>query len=281
MTVRLQPDLRTSAAFWVYTALAIFGAVRFLPLVVAELVTFPISGLVSAVLWLVYALVLGLLVYRADVFEQRSGFTVAAAFVWGAVVVTGIGVTASPAMAAIVASVLGDDLADWVPAIAAPLVEEPLKVLGVALLALMPATRIRSPLYGLFYGVFVGLGFQVAESFLYTMNAASVSDGSLEVVLAMFLLRGFVGGLWSHAAYTAISGAGAGYLFGSEGTTSRKWLVFFGMLALAIGLHGLFNSPLARGHPVVSVLIRTVPLLIALTLAVRLARRQPDSGPVS
>ena len=281
MTIRLQPDLRTSSGFWVYVVLAIFGAARFLPLVVVELVAFPVAGLVAAVLWSVYALILGYLVYRADLFDSRSGMVVAAAFVWGAVVVTGIGVTASPAMAEIVVSVLSDDLADWVPAIAAPLVEEPLKVLGVVLLALIPATRIGSPLQGLFYGVFVGLGFQMAESFLYTMNAASVSDGSLEVVLAMFLLRGIVGGLWSHAAYAAISGAGAGYLVGTEGTTLRKWLVFIGMLLIAIVLHGLFNSPIAQGQPLVSVLVRTVPLVIALALTLRLARRRSDLGPAS
>lgn len=274
MTIRPQRGLLTSAAFWVYVVLTLFGAVRFFPLVAAELVEFPVAALVSALLWAVYAFVLGWFVSRADIFEERSYVTIGAAFVWGAVVVTGVGVTASPAMADIVASFLGDDLVDWVPAVAAPLVEEPLKVLGVVLLALIPATRIGSPLQGLFYGVFVGLGFQVAESFLYTMNAASVSHGSLEVVIAMFLLRGFVGGLWSHAAYTAISGAGAGYLFGSHGTTLRKWSVFIGMLAVAIVLHGLFNSPIARGHPLISVLVRTVPLLIALIMTARLARKQ-------
>lgn len=273
MTIHLDSDLRSSVAFWVYAALAVLGAIRFLPLVVTKVVGHPVAAFVSALLWSLYAAVLAWVVYRVGIFERRSRVTVIAAFLWGAVVVTGIGVTAAPAMADIVASALGDDLSDWVPAIAAPLVEEPLKVLGVVLLALFPAARIASPLEGLFYGVFVGLGFQVAESFLYTMNAASVSDGSLEVVLAMFLLRGVVGGLWSHAAFTAISGAGAGYLFGNEGTLLRKWLVFVAALTASMVLHGLFNSPIAEGHPVFSAVIRIVPLLIAISLAVRLSPR--------
>ena len=179
----------SAPAFWVYVALAVYGAARFAPLVLSRVADYPLAGLIAALVWLSYAAVLGWILYRIELFRRRSRVTIAGAFVWGALVVSGIGVTASPAMAELLTGWFGEGNSAWASALAAAVVEEPLKVLGVFVLALIPGSRINSALDGLFYGLFAGLGFEVAESFLYTMNGVSARDGAIVAVFAMLLLN--------------------------------------------------------------------------------------------
>lgn len=264
----------SAPAFWVYVALAVYGAVHFVPLALSRFTVYPVAGIAAAAVWLAYAALLGWVLYRLEQFRRRSRVTIAGAFVWGAVVVSGIGVTASPAMAELLTNWLGEDNADWASALAASLVEEPLKVLGVFVLALIPATRINSALDGLFYGLFIGLGFEVAESFLYTMNAAAARDGAVEVVVGMLVLRGVIGGLWSHPTFSGITGAGAGYVFGPEASTRKKWFVFAGLLTISMLLHFFFDSPVFDGRLGLTTVFKGLPVLVVLVIAFRLARRR-------
>ena len=265
---------RSSPAFWVYVALLIYGTFKFVPIVLSQAVAYPTAGLTAALAWLAYAGVLGFILFRLELFQRRSPVTIGGAFAWGAFVVSGIGVTASPAMAELLANWMGEDNADWATALAASLVEEPLKVLGVFVLALIPGARINSMLDGLFYGVFVGLGFQVAESYLYTMGAVAARGGAVEVVAAMLVLRGIVGGLWNHPTFSGISGAGAGYVFGPERSTRKKWLVFAGLLVAAMLIHFLFDSPIFDEQLGLTVFLKGLPALIVLLIAFRIARRR-------
>lgn len=264
-----------SLVFWVGLGLTAFGAIHILPEVLRDLALYPGPGMLAAVLWTVYALVLAFILYRLELFERRSPVTMLGAFVWGAVVVAGIGTIASPAMADLVGKILGPDLEDWVPAFSAPLVEEPLKMLGVVALAFIPGARIDSALDGLFFGLLVGLGFEVTESFLYTTQGTAQEGGDFTIVVLAFILRGVIGGLWSHPTYTGITGAGVGYFFGSKEPALRRWLVMSGCLLAAMVLHGFFNSPLVdNGNPVVSSIIKGLPVLILLLVLLRVARRR-------
>ncbi|HEU4319070.1 MAG TPA: PrsW family intramembrane metalloprotease [Acidimicrobiia bacterium] len=265
---------RSAPAFWVYVALAAYGAYRFVPLVVASGAAHPAAGATAAAAWMTYAAVLGWIVFRLELFQRRSRVTITGAFLWGALVVSGIGVSASPAMAELITGWMGQDNSGWATAMAAALVEEPLKVLGVVVLALIPGARINSALDGLFYGMFVGLGFEVAESYLYTMGAVAAQGGAIEVVAAMLLLRGVIGGLWSHPSYGGITGAGAGYVFGPEQSTARKWTVFAVLLFVAMALHFLFDSPIFDDALGPATLLKGLPVLVVLLVALRIARRR-------
>lgn len=261
-----------SFVFLVYVLLVVFGAVRILPVLFSRVFEYPLPGLIAVLVWTVYAAILLFILYSMQAFERRSAITVLGAFIWGAVVVTGIATTASPAMAGIVSSWLGPELADWVPAIAAPLTEEPLKMLGVVTLALVPGARVRTTLDGLFYGLVVGLGFEVVESLLYTTDAVADEGGTISVVFSMFVLRGVIGGLWSHPTFSGISGAGVGFFAGSPRPAWWRFLVAFGALLLAIALHGLFNSPLLTERAVPGAIIKGIPALLILLLVLKLAR---------
>lgn len=264
--------------FWVGAGLVVFGTIRLWPLVVSALIGNPAVAVMAAMLWGLYGLALAVIVYRLELFERRSPVTMLGAFVWGGVVVSGISAVAAAPMHDIFAKLLGSAYADWIPAISAPLLEEPLKMLGVVALAFIPGARINSPLDGLFFGLIVGLGFEVTESFLYTATAGTPGVDSLFSAILTFVLRAIVGGLWNHATFTAITGAGVGYFFGSPASALRRWFVMIGALIVAISLHGLFDSPTVEAaSPVVSSLVKGLPALVLLLILWRIARRREQA----
>lgn len=257
-----------SWVFWVGTALTLFGLVRWAPFVTRALREHPDTAVLAAILWLLYGLVFIVILYRLEMFERRSPVTVLGALLWGALAAPGLGAIAAPAMHDVVASVLGADN-PWVSSFAAPLVEEPLKLLGVLALALIPGARVRSAADGLFYGAVVGLGFQVSESFLYT--ATFSADGTTDTVWAMFTLRGVIGGLWSHATFTAIAGAGLGYFFNAGTSSLQRVGALLGGLGLAMVLHGFFDTPLLSGTAVLSSIVKGIPVLALFLVVLRWA----------
>lgn len=267
-------DVR-SLVFWVGGVLAVYGAIHIYPTVIGAAQQAPQAAVVSAILWAAYGLVFALIVYRMELFERRSALTSLGAFLWGAVIVAGIGVTASPAMSDIVGGIIGTD-SEWIPAIAAPLSEEPLKMLGIIALAFIPGARIRTPLDGMYYGLLVGLGFEVTESFLFATQAGISMGGTVAPVVASFVLRGIVGGLWNHPTFSAITGAGVGYFFSGVGSLAKRWAVMIGTLIAAMFFHGLFDSPLleADGNVLVATLVKGLPAFVLLVVMFRMARNR-------
>ena len=264
-----------SLVFWVGMGLVVFGVIQVMPLITKIISEEPAVFGLSTLLWGVYAVVFSAITYRLELFQRRSPITMFGAFVWGAVVVTGVAIAGGDQIHDIVGKLLGPDQQDWVPAIAAPLVEEPLKMLGVIALAFIPAVKINSALDGLYYGLFVGLGFQVMENILYGAHAGSAADSALAGVVASFVLRGVVGGLWSHPTYSGITGAGVGYFFGSGAPAAKRWLVILGSLLLAMALHGLFDSPLVEvDNPVIATVVKGIPALVLLLVLLRIARKR-------
>ena len=255
-------DLR-SGVFWVIVLLATYGASQVIPLLASTLVKHPDAGMLAAILWGLYALAFALIVYRLELFERRSPVNILGAVVWGATVCGGIGVVAAPAMHGIVAAWLGEQ-SQWISAVSAPLVEEPLKMLGVIALALIPGARIRSAADGLFYGAIIGLGFMIVENYLYTMQAATAANGNYATVFDVVILRGVISGLWSHATLTAIAGAGVGYFFNSTRPRRQRWGVMLTALALAMVLHAFFDSPLLDTNVYAATIAKGVPVLVML-----------------
>jgi RsiW-degrading membrane proteinase PrsW (M82 family) len=260
-------DVR-SLVFWVAIILGLYGVLQITPLLMRGLQVFPAAGMFAAILWALYGLTFAVVVYRLELFERRSPVNVLGALLWGAVVCGGIGVVAAPAMHGIVAEWLGED-SEWIAAVSAPLVEEPLKLLGVVTLALIPGARVRSAADGLFYGAIIGLGFMVVENYLYTVQATSASNGSFATVVDMVLLRGVVSGLWSHATLAAIAGAGVGFFFNSTRPWRVRWGVMLGSLGTAMLLHAFFDSPLLDTNVYAATIVKGLPVFIMLLVVLR------------
>lgn len=258
-----------SWVFWTFVALAMVAFIEVTPLMLESLMANPASGFAAALGWLAYGLIFGTVVYRLEAFERRPLVNIAGALAWGAVVAIGLSRVGGPAMHAIAQQWLGED-SPWISAVAAPLVEEPLKALGVAALALIPGARIRTVADGVFYGGMIGLGFQVVEGFLYTARTAALAGDPMETVGSMLLLRGVVAGLWSHAAFSAIAGAGVAFFFVSIAPAWQRWGVMLGALGASMALHGFLNSPLIGGPQWATAVIKGIPIVavVAITLHV-------------
>lgn len=192
----------------------------------------PTSILAATLLAVLPTIGYGLLVVSLDKFETEPLRALVAAFAWGAI--------GAVAVAVVVEVVLSASLPDVLEVtLAAPVVEEVSK--GVALLAILLFYRheLDNVLDGIVYGALIGLGFAMTENILYL--AAAHDQGGVVGLTALFLVRGVLGG-FSHAAYTAITGAAIGWSRQQHGRGAARVVVPVLGLLVAIGLHAAWNG---------------------------------------
>jgi RsiW-degrading membrane proteinase PrsW (M82 family) len=186
-------------------------------------------------------------IHALDLFEREPFGMLAAAFAWGALAATTLAISANTALLDLIAKLGSQSLANrWGAAIAGPIDEETLKAVGLMLLVLIAAAEIDTPLDGLVYGAFIGLGFQILEDFQYLTNPAFSGNGlsQTHVVWELFLVRGLIGGIWSHAAYTGLVGLGVGYLVSRPDVPQARRIVLACLaFAGAVSMHFVWNSP--------------------------------------
>jgi RsiW-degrading membrane proteinase PrsW (M82 family) len=240
----------------------------------------PWYGPITLLVWGLYGLPLLAAILAVDYFEREPAWLIAFAAVWGGLIATGLALTANEAVQSILTTAQGADVtARWGAAIAGPTNEEILKGLGVVVATLLAARRLRSPVDGFILGAAVGLGFQVVEDIVYTANVIAVGEDPAAAISQMFLLRGILGGLWSHAVYTGLFGLGLGYaLTRPAWSFARRAAVVIAGFAAAWSLHFLWNSPLlvdtADWRLVV---VKGLPALLLLLALLQRAQRA-DSG---
>ena len=200
-----------------------------------------------------------------------------AAVVWGAVVATGVfALNANSAVILLLAQHVSLDFAnEWGAAIAAPLTEETGKLLGVVAVVVAARSWLRGPMDGLLIGALVGLGFLLTENVIYAFNITAMSFGESQPIatLVTYLLR--TGLFWpvSHAIFTAFTGAALGFLFGRP--AARRYGQGLLCLALAYGVHFLWNAPVLPGILWRMAFAACIPFL--LWLVIHLARRAEHS----
>jgi RsiW-degrading membrane proteinase PrsW (M82 family) len=270
-------------AFWLLVGLIAIGVMRIGSMVGAAFRQYPTGSLLAITLLTLYAIPFVAFVYRLDLFEREPVTMVGAAFAWGGLVATSLALSGNQAVFGLASKLGSPDFAGrWGPALAAPPVEETLKILGVVVLVLIARQQFDSPLDGMVYGALVGLGFQVVEDFIYCINAITLAGGDAEVgpVLGTFVVRALVG-LWSHATYTAIAGYGVGYVASRrDRPLVDRLLVAAGCFAVAYSAHFIWNSPLlteAFGEGagiLLGLLLKGIPVFVLLVVMYRLARRQ-------
>ena len=250
------------ASFWVVIALLAAGALRMAALSAHFAAAYPIAFLTAIALFALLAVPFWLFVAELDFLEREPVALRAVAFGWGGLVATTVSMPGSAALAA-------------------PTVEEIAKTLGVLAIALVARGEVNSVLDGVVYGALVGLGFQIVEDVVFALGAVVLAGQGDQVqpVVATFLLRGFLSGVWSHTLFGALAGAGIGYLVVR---TDRPWRVRLGVALLALlgawASHVLWNSPLFRdglgngGLALLAVLLgKGLPPLLLILLLVRTA----------
>jgi RsiW-degrading membrane proteinase PrsW (M82 family) len=270
------------ASFWVVLGLLAVGGLRMAALSAHFASAYPIAFVTAILLFALLAIPFWLFVAELDFLEREPVALRAVAFGWGGLVATTVSIPASAALEDIMAKLGSPDLAaDWGAALAAPTVEEIAKTLGVVAIALIARSQVNSVLDGVVYGALVGLGFQIVEDVVFALGAVVLAGQGdhVQPVVATFLLRGFLSGIWSHTLFGALAGAGIGYLVVR---TDRTWRVRLGVALLAVlgawASHVLWNSPLFRdglgngGLGLLAVLlVKGLPPLLLILLLVRAA----------
>ncbi len=266
-------------AFWLLVAVSLVGGWQVLAMLHTGAAAYPVATGFAVVLFALYAVPFVLVARSLDFFEREPPHLLAAAFGWGGLVATATCVRADEAAHDLLAKLVSPAFATvWGPAVTGPTIEEPVKVLGVVAIGLVARSQINSVVDGFVYGAFVGLGFQVVEDVMYAVNGVALAGRGDAVgpVAVVFLLRGFLGGLWSHTLFSALAGSGVAYLVLHR---DRWGLVrFAGSLLGAWGFHALWNSPLLAdgfGHGTAGVLaallLKGTPALLVILLLVRSA----------
>jgi RsiW-degrading membrane proteinase PrsW (M82 family) len=234
-------------AFWLFAFLLTTGALGVGGIVAERVSANQEASLLAIALLFVWAIPLVLVIHSLDLFEREPLGMLAAAFAWGGLAAVTLAIPANTALLDLIAKLGSRELAaDWGAAIAGPTNEETLKALGLLLLVLIAGAEIDTPIDGLVYGAFVGLGFQVVENFLYFTNPAFAGNGyeQTRVVWDLFVIRGLVDGVWSHAAYTGLVGLGIGYAVSRPDVPlARRVAVAVLAFAGAWAMHFAWNAP--------------------------------------
>lgn len=201
---------------------------------------FAIGLFLCLIAGLVPVLVYGGFVNWLDQHEKEPWAWLVLGFFWGAV----------PAvLLALVAQNLLDIPTTWIlpveslayelvgSSLWAPITEEIIKGLGVALIMVLAHREIDSVLDGVIYGAVIGLGFAFTENMLYF--AAAFAEGGWGEWAVVVLLRSIPFGL-NHALFTGLTGAGLAFAYLSLQPQLRVLAVPGGLLAGTV-FHALHN----------------------------------------
>ncbi|MBT2209993.1 PrsW family intramembrane metalloprotease [Actinomadura sp. NEAU-AAG7] len=273
----VQRGVTTRPAFWLWAAACLVGAWVALDLLGPRVRAFPV-GAVAGLVLLAPALAAGVWLLRRlhPVRSRPLGYALIAVG-WGGLAAFGPALPANAAFQAVLGGTAGAEFtATWGAAITAPVNEEILKLLGVAVLALIVPHAVRGALDGFGFGALVGLGFQISENFLYVLNTIVLTGATQDARAAFFSFgsRMIGGAWWSHWAMTAIAGAGLGRLLGRPSRTGVA--VACGALVVAMALHSWWDAPVLAGVALLPV--KGAPILVAAIVAYRIARYRYLTG---
>jgi RsiW-degrading membrane proteinase PrsW (M82 family) len=189
---------------------------------------------------------------------------VATAWLWGAVMATGLSLVVNEMFGAVSLAVVGDEAAaaQLTASLSAPFIEELTKAAALVVIYLFFRRDFDNVLDGVFYGAMVGLGFATFENFIYYANTGTVLD-----VLVLTLLRGVLTSIGSHTCFTAITGASVG-LFRVMRRGPVRWLIPPAGLMLAMFVHFSWNTFTSlfmwQDQSDLSVLFVSIPLAVTV-----------------
>ena len=187
--------------------------------------TLPVPIYVALALWL-------------DRFEKEPVWMLAGTFIWGATVAVFFSFIFNTINGVIFGAVFGAGAADILSGVvSAPIVEEGSKGLALFILYWWKKDEFDGVVDGVIYAAMVGLGFAMAENFLY--YGRTFAEGGIEGSLLVFALRGIISP-FAHPLFTSMTGIGLGLARQSNNTFVKFVAPVVGLLA-AMMLHSLWN----------------------------------------
>lgn len=213
----------------------------------------PVLPVVAAFLWL-------------DRFEAEPSWLLVGAFGWGAGVATAVALVVNTAASfALDGGGGGPGVASTT--VVAPVVEETMKGLGVVVVLVLRRREFDGVVDGIVYAGMVGIGFACVENVLY-FSTAALQDGATGLA-AVFVLRAVLSP-FAHPLFTMATGLGIGLAVSRRGWW---WAPVVG-LAVAMSLHGLWNTTAMRPDFLADYVAWQVPLFAGAVLVALVARRR-------
>ncbi len=274
-------SLQSSPMFWTMLAIIGLGTIFLFEENLSGTIQNGLPSLLALAAWLGFGLIGILIVLALQRYGHRPIWTVVLAVAWGALAAGGLAQYTNIALETIFTRQWNIDPSAWATA---PFVEEILKGLGVMTLALIPAVRIRSSLDGLFYGIIVGAGFMVCENFLYTVGELINNPGNVgETLYGMILVRGIMGGAFTHPVFSGLIGAAIGHtVTRTDSSLTRRVTILVTTVIVSLLIHSIWNrQDVFNGITLIVGIIAFVLLVAAIILTrreeeKRLVRLAPD-----
>lgn len=256
--------------FWVYVGLMSIGGFNLAMLLFKYLELAPIALAISVVINAVLAWLFLKLINWIDLFEREPLSLLVAGMAWGGIVATGFAIHANDQL---ITAVMKLNLDDWGAAIAAPIDEELLKLVGVIVVMVIGRAYIHRAMDGLILGMMCGVGFEVVENILYGVQSA-IADVNSDVAAAVTTsLARLTFGVGGHLIFTGIAGFGVGYVMTRrDKSIVNRFGVALGLFVVAWGLHFLWDAPFEG--LITGPLLKYPILLIAFFLLYRYAIRR-------
>ncbi len=193
-----------------------------------------VAGAIPAFVMLVFYLPVPAVLDRYD---PEPWWSLLGAFLWGAVVATGVAGLVNSTFHVVAANAYGAAAGELLTTVlCAPVTEELTKGALVWSVFFFLRREFDGVVDGIIYATFCALGFAAVENVSYYARAALAGS---DVFAATFFLRGVVAP-WGHPLYTSMTGIGIGI----ARETDRPWvrvLAPLAGLAGAITLHALWN----------------------------------------
>jgi RsiW-degrading membrane proteinase PrsW (M82 family) len=209
-----------------------------------------------------------------DRYEKEPIWMLAGTFIWGATVAVFFSFIFNTINIMIFGSLFGAAAAGVMGGVvSAPIVEEASKGLALFILYWWKKDEFDGVVDGVIYAAMVGLGFAMAENFLY--YGRTFAQGGIEGSLFVFVLRGLISP-FAHPLFTSMTGIGLGLARQSNNILVKFIAPVAGLLA-AMTLHSLWNFsgiPLGLISFLGVYLLVMVPTLLGVLIVVFFALRR-------
>ena len=188
-------------------------------------------------------------VYWLDRYEKEPKILLGTAFLWGVVIAAGGAFILNTAFGIGIYLFTGSKSAADIgtTSFIAPIVEESLKGLAVAIVFFLFYKEFDSVLDGIIYGGIVGLGFAAAENTIYIYRNGYLDSGWSGLFILAFIRVILVG--WMHAFFTAFTGIGFAISRINRNIFIKLIapLAGFGIAVTAHAFHNTFSDVLGGG----------------------------------
>jgi protease PrsW len=250
-----------------------------LAMLLAGLIVLAVAGLENGPVAFILAIVLAVLpvpIYLAvvlwiDRFEPEPFHMIALTFAWGATIAAFVAIVVNTLGEVLVSEQLGTEAAElYGYSISAPIVEEGIKGLVLFGLFWFYRREFNGVIDGIVYAALVGLGFAMTENVLYYGRGAA--EEGIVGALGTFVVRGLVSP-FAHPVFTAMTGIGIGIAATSTSPRVRVVAPLAG-LAVAIGLHSLWNTSAGAGLFFAAYLFVMVPVFVLIGIVILIALRR-------